>query len=91
MIELKGGTVHAPGNAISSIVDSIMKDRRDLIPVSTYLDGEYGCTGVSIGVPAVVGRRGVERILELDLDESERAIFDAGVQNVKSAISAMSL
>ena len=91
VIELKGATVHAPGNAISSIVESIMKDRRDLIPVSTYLDGEYGCTGVSIGVPAVVGRRGVERILELDLNESERAIFDAGVQNVKSAISAMSL
>ena len=91
VIELKGATVHAPGNAISSIVDSIMKDRRDLIPVSTYLDGEYGCTGVSIGVPAVVGRRGVERILELDLNESERAIFNAGVQNVKSAISAMSL
>lgn len=91
VIELKGATVHAPGNAISSIVESIMKDRRDLIPVSTYLDGEYGCTGVSIGVPAVVGRRGVERILELDLNESERGIFDAGVQNVKSAISAMSL
>lgn len=91
VIELKGATVHAPGNAISSIVESIMKDRRDLIPVSTCLDGEYGCTDVSIGVPAVVGRRGVERILELDLNESERGIFDAGVQNVKSAISAMSL
>ncbi len=91
VIELKGATVHAPGNAISSIVESIMRDRRDMIPVSTYLDGEYGCTGVSIGVPAVIGRGGVERIVELELDEGEREIFDAGVQNVKSAISALQL
>ncbi len=91
VIELKGATVHAPGNAISSIVESIMRDRRDMIPVSTYLDGEYGCTGVSIGVPAVIGRDGVERIVELELDEGEREIFDAGVQNVRSAISALQL
>ena len=91
VIELKGATVHAPGNAISSIVESIMQDRHDMIPVSTYLDGEYGCTGVSIGVPAVIGRNGVERIVELELNGSEREIFDAGVQNVKSAISALQL
>lgn len=91
VIELKGATVHAPGNAISSIVESIMRDRKDMIPVSTYLDGEYGCTDVSIGVPAVIGRNGVERIVELELNGSEREIFDAGVQNVKSAISSLQL
>lgn len=91
VIELKGATVHAPGNAVSSIVESIMSDRRDVIPVSTYLDGEYGCSDVSIGVPAVVGRRGVERIVELDLDSGERQTFQEGVQNVKSAVSAISL
>lgn len=91
VIELKGATVHAPGNAISSIVESIMRDRHDMIPVSTYLDGEYDCTDVSIGVPAVIGRNGVERIVELELNGSEREIFDAGVQNVKSAIAALQL
>lgn len=91
VIELKGATVHAPGNAISSIVESIMRNRHDMIPVSTYLDGEYGCTDVSIGVPAVIGRNGVEHIVELELNGSEREIFDAGVQNVKSAIAALQL
>ena len=89
VIELKGATVHAPGNAISTIVESIMTNRRDVIPVSTYLDGEYGCSNISIGVPAVVGRNGIEKIVELDLNEAERGVFDAGVQNVRSAISAL--
>ena len=91
VIQLKGATVHAPGNAISSIVRSIMNDSRDVIPVSTCLEGEYGHADVAIGVPAVVGRGGIERIVELDLNEDERAVFDAGVENVKNAISNLSL
>ena len=91
VIELKGATVHAPGNAISTIVESIMTNRRDVIPVSAYLDGEYGHSNVSIGVPAVVGRNGIENIVELDLNEEERRVFDAGVKNVRSAISALPL
>lgn len=89
VIEMKGATVHAPGNAISTIVESIMTNRRNVIPVSAYLDGEYGCSSVAIGVPAVVGRKGIERIVELDLNEAERRVFDAGVQNVRSAISSL--
>ncbi len=91
VIALKGATVHAPGNAISVIVESIMSDRRNVLPVSTRLDGEYGHTDVAIGVPAVIGRNGIESIVELELNEDERFIFDAGVTNVKSAISGLSL
>lgn len=90
VISMKGATVHAPGNAISVIVESIMNDRHNVLPASTCLDGEYGYTDVAIGVPAVIGRSGVERIVELDLNEDERAVFDAGVSNVKSAISGLS-
>lgn len=89
VIKLKGATVHAPGNAISAIVESIMTNSRNVIPVSAYLDGEYGCSNVAIGVPAVVGRNGIERIVELDLNEEERRVFDAGVQNVMSGISSL--
>ena len=89
VIKLKGATVHAPGNAISAIVESIMTNSRNVIPVSAYLDGEYGCSNVAIGVPAVVGRNGIERIVELDLNEEERRVFDAGVQNVRSGISSL--
>lgn len=90
VIAMKGATVHAPGNAISVIVESIMSDRHDVLSVATCLDGEYGHVDVAIGVPAVVGRSGVESIIELELNEDERAVFDAGVNNVKSAISGLS-
>jgi len=91
VIELKGATVHAPGNAISAIVESVVRDRKQVIPVATYLDGEYGHSGVTIGVPAVIGKNGVEKIIELDLNEEERQAFDAGVKNVKDAISGIEI
>ena len=68
VIELKGATVHAPGNAISAIVESVVRDRKQVIPIATYLDGEYGHSDVTIGVPAVIGKKGVEKIIELDLN-----------------------
>ena len=91
VIELKGATVHAPGNAISAMIESVVRDRKQVIPVATYLDGEYGHSDVTIGVPAVIGKRGVEKIIELDLNTEERQSFDAAVQSVKSAISGIQI
>lgn len=87
VISLKGATVHAPGNAISSLVESIVRDRRQLVPVSTPLEGEYGYSGIALGVPAIVGRHGVEKIVELGLDDSERRVMDAAAKSVSGAIS----
>ena len=91
VIELKGATVHAPGNAISAMVESVVRDRKQVIPVATYLDGEYGHSDVTLGVPAVIGKRGVEKIIELDLNVEEKHAFDMGVLSVKSAISSMQI
>jgi malate dehydrogenase len=91
VIELKGATVHAPGNAISAIVESVVRDRKQVIPVATYLDGEYGHSDVTIGVPAIIGKNGVEKIIELDLNEEEKQVFGKGVENVKSAISGIEI
>ncbi|MCV0410318.1 malate dehydrogenase [Nitrosopumilus sp.] len=91
VIELKGATVHAPGNAISAIVESVIRDRKQVIPVATYLDGEYGHSDVTIGVPAVIGRKGVEKIIELDLNDEEKQIFDKAVESVKTAISGIEI
>ena len=91
VIELKGATVHAPGNAISAIVESVVRDRKQVIPVATYLDGEYGHTDVTIGVPAIIGKRGVEKIIELDLNDEEKQVFDRAVKSVKSAISSIEI
>jgi malate dehydrogenase len=91
VIELKGATVHAPGNAISTMIESVLRDKKQVIPVATYLDGEYNHSGVTIGVPAVIGKNGVEKIIELNLDEKERQLFDKAVDNVKTAISSLDL
>jgi len=91
VIELKGATVHAPGNAISSIVESVVRDRKQVIPIATYLDGEYGHSDVTIGVPAVIGKKGVEKIIELDLNDEERKIFEKGIESVKGAISGIEI
>jgi malate dehydrogenase len=91
VIELKGATVHAPGNAISAIVEAVMKDTKQVIPVATYLDGEYGYSNVSIGVPVVLGKNGIEKIIELDLDANEKEWFRKGVESVKTAISGLEL
>ncbi len=89
VIELKGATVHAPGNAISAIVEAILKDRKRVIPVATPLDGEYGHSNVSIGVPAVIGRKGVEKIIELDLNQQEKEWFNKGIDGVKNALAGI--
>jgi malate dehydrogenase len=91
VIELKGATVHAPGNAISTIIEAVLNNTRQVIPVATYLDGEYGYSDVTIGVPVVIGRNGVEKIIELDLDSSEKEWFKKGVESVKNAISNLGL
>ena len=91
VIKLKGATIHAPGNGISTIIDSVVNDRKQVIPVTTYLDGEYGYSDVTIGVPAVVGKNGVEKIIELDLNEEEKDVFKKAVESVKNAISSIEI
>jgi malate dehydrogenase len=73
------------------MIESVVRDRKQVIPVATYLDGEYGHSDVTIGVPAVIGKNGVEKIIELDLNAEERQSFDAGIQSVKSAISGIQI
>jgi malate dehydrogenase len=91
VISLKGATVYAPGNAVSTMVESIVKDKKTILPVSALLEGEYGYHDVCIGVPCVLGHDGAEKIIELKLNENEMKVFDLGVQSVKNAIKSFSL
>jgi len=91
VIKLKGATVHAPGNAISAIIDNVVNDKKQVMPVSTCLDGEYGHSDVSIGVPAVIGNNGVEKIIELELNDEEKEWFEKGVQSVNDALSGVEI
>jgi len=91
VISLKGATVYAPGNAVSTMVESIVKNKRTILPVSALLEGEYGYSDVCIGVPCVLGNEGIEKIIELKLNENELKVFDLGIQSVKGAIKIFSL
>ena len=91
VIQTKGATIHAPGNAIASMIEAVVKDQKQLIPVSTYLDGEYGYHDLALGVPAVIGRRGVESIMVLDLNDSERRTMDAAAESVRTAIASLDI
>ena len=91
VIKLKGATVHAPGNAISAMIDNVVNDKKQVMPVSAYLDGEYGYSDVSIGVPTVLGKQGIEKIIELELNDNEKDWFENGVKSVKDAISGVNV
>ena len=91
VIKLKGATVHAPGNAISAMIDNVVNDKKQVMPVSAYLDGEYGYSDVSIGVPTVLGKQGIEKIIELELNDNEKDWFEKGVKSVKDAISGVNV
>ena len=91
VISTKGATTHAPGNAIATIAEAIIRDKKSVIPVSTFLDGEYGAHNMCIGVPAVIGSNGLDRIIELRLNDYEKKIFDKGVIDVKEAIESIGL
>lgn len=87
VIKLKGATTHAPGVVIAVMVDAVLRGRNRVMSVSTNLQGEYGFSDVSIGVPVVLGRNGVERILQLKLKPETHKQFDKSVSTLKDAIS----
>ncbi|MFB5598628.1 MAG: malate dehydrogenase [Nitrososphaeraceae archaeon] len=91
VISLKGATVHAPGNAVATMIESIIKNKKMIIPVSAYLEGEYGISDLCIGVPTVLGSNGIEKIIELELNNFERSVFDRGVNSVKEALKSLGL
>jgi malate dehydrogenase len=91
VIALKGATIHAPGNAVATMIEAVVKNKRSVIPISTLLEGEYGENDVCIGVPAIVGANGVEKIIELKLNDFEKSVFTRGINSVKDAIRSFSV
>ena len=74
---------YAPGAAVSSLVQSIACDQKKMFPCSVLLDGEYGLSDLCIGVPVILGRNGIEKIVEIDLNESEMEKLKESAEGVK--------
>ena len=80
---------YAPGSSIAYLVDSILNDKKQTIPCSVLLNGEYNHRDICVGVPCVIGKNGVEEIVELDLNDDEMAKFNSSVIAVKSMNSTL--
>ncbi|NUQ62423.1 MAG: malate dehydrogenase [Pirellulales bacterium] len=84
-----GSAYYAPAAATAQMVEAIVRDKKRLVPCAAYCDKEYGVGGYYVGVPVVLGSSGVERIIELELTETERAAFRKSVEAVKDLVAAM--
>ncbi len=80
---------YAPGAAASEIVEAVIHDQKTLIPCSALLEGEYGEKDLCIGVPCIIGKNGIEKIVELDLNEEEKALFKKSAEAVHKTNSAL--
>lgn len=89
VINLKGSTNYAPGAVIAIMADAVCRGRNRVLSISTLLQGEYGFSDLSIGVPAILGKNGVERILELKLETETRNRFSASVNVVLEAMAKL--
>jgi malate dehydrogenase len=83
-----GSAFYAPASSAIQMAETYLKDRRRVLPCAAYLNGEYGVRGLYVGVPVVIGANGVEKIVEIDLNAAERAMFTKSVEAVKSLIGA---
>ncbi len=80
---------YAPGASVAYIVDSILNDQKKMIACSVYLEGEYGQNDICVGVPCIIGKNGVEEILEIELDEKEKALFAKSADAVRTMNEAL--
>ncbi|MCS6774031.1 MAG: malate dehydrogenase [Anaerolineae bacterium] len=84
-----GSAYYAPGASVAEMVEAILKDKRMILPCSAYLEGEYGLRDMYFGVPVVLGRNGVERIIEVTLTEEEKAMLQKSADLVRSTMAML--
>ncbi len=84
-----GSAFYAPSASTAQMVDAILLDKKRVLPCAAMLNGEYGFSGIYMGVPCVLGSGGVERVLEVDLTDTERAALEASAAAVEELVAAM--
>jgi len=90
VVKLMGTSAfYAPASGTIQMVDAIVKNKHRILPCAAYLNGEFGVTGYFVGVPAMLGATGVEKIIEIGLTEDEQALFTASADHVKELVSTV--
>ncbi|MGZ3598355.1 MAG: malate dehydrogenase [Ktedonobacterales bacterium] len=87
----QGSAYYAPSASVLQMIDSILLDKKMIMPCSVYLEGEYGINGLFVGVPAKLGAKGVEAIIQLELRDDERAQLQKSADSVRELIGVMGL
>uniref|UniRef100_A0A7C2HU38 Malate dehydrogenase n=1 Tax=Ammonifex degensii TaxID=42838 RepID=A0A7C2HU38_9THEO len=82
-----GSAYYAPGAAVAEMLEAVLRDKRRILPVAAYLNGEYGERDVYAGVPAIIGRNGVEEVLEIQLTDEELAALRSSIRSVREALA----
>ena len=84
-----GSAYYTPASAVVEMVESIILDRKRVLPVAAHLNGEYGVKGLWVGVPAILGEKGGEKVVEVKLDKKERAEFKKSVAHVRKLVKGI--
>ena len=84
-----GSAYYAPSAAVAQMAEAILKDKHLIVPCAAYVDGEYGLNDMFFGVPVMLGRTGVEKIIEYSMDEEEKALFEKSAAAVKETHDAL--
>jgi len=83
-----GSAFYAPATSAIAMAESYLKDKKRVLPCAAWLNGEYGVKDMYVGVPVVIGAKGVERVVEIDLSSAEREMFDKSAQSVQQLVDA---
>jgi malate dehydrogenase len=86
-----GSAYYAPAASTVAMAESIIRDKKRILPCAAYCDKEYGIGGYFVGVPCVLGTEGVERVIEIELDATERQMFQTSIDHVKDLVKAVKL
>jgi malate dehydrogenase len=86
-----GSAFYAPAASAITMAEAFLNDRKRVLTCSAFLDGQYGVHGLFVGVPVVIGAGGVERVLEVELDDAERAMFMKSVESVRKSVAETGL
>jgi malate dehydrogenase len=83
-----GSAFYAPASSAITMAESYLKDKKRVLPCAAFLNGEYGVKGLYVGVPVVIGAKGAERVVEIELNKDEQAMFDKSVLAVQGLVDA---
>ncbi|MFD1707953.1 malate dehydrogenase [Siminovitchia sediminis] len=84
-----GSAYYAPAASLVEMVEAVVKDQRRVLPSVAYLEGEYGFNGIYLGVPAILGKNGIEQVIELELTEQEQTALDKSAASVREVMKVL--